>query len=382
MISNSSTTLRVRIVGRDALEALREPWTALWLQLPAATPFNSWEWAVAWLRTLGADAHVRIVLLEADGALRGILPLVDARRYALPGITQRTMRFCGVDAAYPDQLEAVANADELPAFFDLALRALWADDGRPNSLHLPMVAEDSATFATLAALGASRTSVRSVSVAPYLPVGGTFEEFLGKLSSNERYKIRNRSKKLLVGRGVEYGPVTGMTAVQALVALRALHSKRAEQKGIESTFDTEPVQAFHAELLKIFPAERIIFRCLRKDAELFAMFYGFVVANRMFYFQLGYDPAWSDSSPGLVLLSQTIRETFELGCSEYNFLQGDEPFKATWTKAVRPLHDWTIYAPTLHGRLYRDFDVAKRAARRSLEGLRRAPDGQGRLAHG
>jgi CelD/BcsL family acetyltransferase involved in cellulose biosynthesis len=72
-----------------------------------------------------------------------------------------------------------------------------------------------------------------------------------------------------------------------------------------------------------------------------------------------------------VLLSQTIRETFGLGLREYNFLQGNEPFKATWTKAARSLHDWTIYAPTLNGRLHRELDSMAQVARTSLGRFRK-----------
>ncbi|HTU67463.1 MAG TPA: GNAT family N-acetyltransferase [Steroidobacteraceae bacterium] len=386
-MSATNPSLRVRILGRDALESLRGPWTALWLELPAATPFNSWEWTAAWLATLGKGIDARFVLLESGDRLRGILPLADARRGGLGFVAPRTLRYCGVDLAYPDQLEPVCDPAELPAFLELALRAVFRENGLPSTLSLPMVAEDSPTQAALGALRAFRTASRAVSLAPYLPIAGTFEEFLGTLSSNERYKIRSRSKKLLTGKGAEYGPVPDLAPVQALQLLRTLHAKRSEQKGIESTFDTDAVQDFHAELLRIFPRERVVFRCLRKDGEIFAMFYGFVVANRLFYFQLGYDPKWSDSSPGLVLLSQTIRETFEIGCREYNFLQGNEPFKATWTKAARPLHDWTIYAPTLNGRLHRELDSAARVARHSLARFRRlkADDKgqvQGVAAHG
>jgi len=378
MSPTNADGLRVRILGREALDSLRDAWTALWLKLPAATPFNSWEWTAAWLATLGKGVDARFVLLESD-TLRGILPLADARRTGLPFVAPRTLRFCGVDAAYPDQLEPVVDPADLPLFLELALDAIFREDGLPSTLSLPMVATDSPTHAALGALRDLRASSREVSVAPYLPVAGTFEEFLGTLSSNERYKIRSRSKKLLTGKGVEYGEVPDLTPAQSLQLLRTLHAKRSEQKGIESTFDTDAVQDFHAELLRIFPRERIAFRCLRKDGEIFAMFYGFVVAGRMFYFQLGYDPKWSDSSPGLVLLSQTIRETFALGCREYNFLQGNEPFKSTWTKTARSLHDWTIYAPTLNGRLHRELDSAARAARSSLARFRKKADDKGQI---
>jgi CelD/BcsL family acetyltransferase involved in cellulose biosynthesis len=375
MSPTNADGLRVRILGRDALDSLRDAWSALWLELPAATPFNSWEWAAAWLATLGRDVDARFVLLESAGKLRGVLPLAEARRGGLPFVAPRTLRFCGVDAAYPDQLEPAVHAADLPRFLELALEAIFRADGLPSTLSLPMIAADSPTQSALAGLAHLRAVSREVSVAPYLPVAGTFEEFLGTLSSNERYKIRSRTKKLLTGKGVEYGEVPDLAPVQALQLLRTLHAKRSEQKGIESTFDTDAVQDFHAELLRLFPRERLVFRCLRKDGEVFAMFYGFVVAGRMFYFQLGYDPKWSDSSPGLVLLSQTIRETFGLGCREYNFLQGNEPFKSTWTKAARALHDWTIYAPTLNGRLHRELDSAARVARSSLARFRRLTAG-------
>jgi len=370
-MSTINAGLRVRILGREALDSLRDAWTSLWLKLPAATPFNSWEWAASWLATLGKGIDARFVLLECGNELRGILPLADSRRTGLPFVAPRTLRFCGVDSAYPDQLEPVVEPTDLPVFLDLALTAIFRESGLPSTLSLPMVADDSPTQAALAQLAGLRTTSRAASVAPYLPVAGTFEEFLGTLSSNERYKIRSRTKKLLTGRGVEYGEVPDLSPVQALQFLRTLHAKRAEQKGIESTFDTDAVQDFHAELLRLMPRERVMFRCLRKDAEIFAMFYGFVVAKRLFYFQLGYDPAWSDSSPGLVLLSQTIRETFVLGCREYNFLQGNEPFKATWTRTTRTLNDWTIYAPTLNGRLHRELDSVARVARSSLGRLRK-----------
>lgn len=361
---------RVRLVGRESLNSLREPWTALWTTLPGATPFNSWEWNAAWLATLGRNADAKFALFEEGSTLRGILPLVEGRRTGVPFFAPRTLRFCGVDQAYPDQLEPVCEPQYLPRFLELALPAIFGERGVPSTLSLPMVAEDSPTQQALASIRGLRTRSRAASIAPYLPVSGSFEGFLGTLSSNERYKIRSRSKKLLTGKGAEYG-APDLSAAQSLALLRTLHARRARQKGIESTFDTDAVQDFHAELLATMPADRVLFRCIRHGADIFAMFYGFLAGNRVFYFQLGYDPDWSDSSPGLVLLSQTIRETFERGFGEYNFLQGDEPFKATWTRASRRLLDWTIYAPTFNGRLHREIDSVARAARESLRRFRR-----------
>ncbi len=346
---------KARLVGREAFAALRSDWTRIADAMPNATPFVSWEWAAAWLETIGRDVEARFVLLEDETGICAILPFAASLSSGpVPGA--RRLTSCAVDDVYPDQLEPVAAAQDLPTLLDSALDLLWADGLRWDCVRLPMLAEDSPFAAELERRAqspgrSSRMERREATTAPFLPISVGYEDFLKTLSSNERYKIRNRSKKLLTGRDVEYSDLGAMESVEALALLRALHAKRAEQKGIRSTFDTEPVQRFHERLLRELPKERVVWRCLRSGSDIFAMFYGFRVRDRLFYFQLGYDPAWSEFSAGLVLLSQTIREAFESGCREYNFLQGNEPFKSTWTRSARRLNDWTIYRPDFRGEL-------------------------------
>jgi len=86
----------------------------------------------------------------------------------------------------------------------------------------------------------------------------------------------------LTGRGAVYSDLSPLTPVEALRLLRTLHAKRAEQKGILSTFDSDPVQQFHERLLQSLPREQLMMRCLRSGSDIFAMFYGFRLADRLF----------------------------------------------------------------------------------------------------
>ena len=348
---------------------LKTRWNQLADSMAFPTPFASWEWSTAWAETLGRSTDLRLVLLERGGKLTGILPLATGQRAQLG----RPLALCASEGIYPDHLAPIAAATEAPAIIEAAFAALRQQRTDWDYVWIPAVAEGSATLTALEQLaGRYPSEQQRISVAPYLPVSGTWEEFLSRLSSNERYKIRNRTKKLITGQGAEYVKLTDWDPVVALAKLRELHAKRSEQKGIESSFDIDAVQRFHERLLEIYPRDRLVFRGLRKDTDTFAMFYGFRVADRLFYFQLGYDPAWSDASPGLVLLSETIREAFQSGCVEYNFLQGDESFKGTWTKQTRVLHDFRIYRPSVRGRLYCELRHARFAVRSIiLRALRR-----------
>jgi CelD/BcsL family acetyltransferase involved in cellulose biosynthesis len=65
---------------------------------------------------------------------------------------------------------------------------------------------------------------------------------------------------------------------------------------------------------------------------------------------------------GLVLLARTVKDAFAEGCSEFDFLRGDESYKMQWKRAER----WTV-----RFQLFRDGrGRALRAALRAQKGVR------------
>ena len=356
--------LTVAILGREALPELRAEWNDLCQRMAYATPFATWEWADGWLQVIGRDSHVLIAVARRNGRVVGILPLARSGSSAwVPVLT-----VLGVDRLYPDHIALLAAGEVSKDMLAALLRAALAAAGSRARIDLPMVAADSGMNRACAEAGLP-ARMRAAGIAPYLPISASFEKFLAGLSSNERYKIRNRTKKMLAVPGVRYGAVAENEHSAVLARLRELHASRATQKGIESSFDRDDVQDFHARLVAALPAESLTFRCLWSGDEIFAVFYGFTLQGRLFYFQLGYDPAWSDRSPGIVLLSEVIREAHERGCTEFNFLQGDEAFKWTWTKQSRTLNTWTFYSPGAVGLLRKTWETGVDRLKATIKGL-------------
>ena len=62
---------------------------------------------------------------------------------------------------------------------------------------------------------------------------------------------------------------------------------------------------------------------------------GWRVGDRYAYYLPGFDPAYGNRSPGLLLLARTIEAAIEEGAAEYDFLLGDEQYKSRFANAVR-----------------------------------------------
>ena len=64
------------------------------------------------------------------------------------------------------------------------------------------------------------------------------------------------------------------------------------------------------------------------DGEPVAAWYGWRVGDRYSFYNAGFDPGRSKLSPGMVMLATVIRSAFEEGAREFDFLLGDEAYKA------------------------------------------------------
>ena len=126
-----------------------------------------------------------------------------------------------------------------------------------------------------------------------------------------------------------------------------------------------------------------------------ASVYGVVHRGKFLYYQSGYDPAWGNKSVGLVLLARTVQDAYAEGLQEFDFLRGNESYKAQWARAER----WTIQMRLWRGSRGKAVRAAQQVAlfaresakaalpRAALEVARRArrllraprPEGMGRL---
>jgi len=304
-----------------ALDRLADDWRALHDAAPAATPFQSWEWARAWWSHRRRGRLVVLCARAGDGTLVGLLPLVIA-----PYGPTRRLTFLGApEADYQDLLALPAHADAVrDAFAGWLAGAARAWD----VIDLPDVREDSA-LATLAPPSPGLAARRFVHrVCPYLPLDGDWRLAAGK---QLRDRIGRKRRKLGRDFAVDFDVVAGDELPHALDDLFWLHDRRWRRRGLRGAFSRPSVRRFHRELAARFDARGWLrLHRLRVDGKTRAAFYCFADGARVYYYLSGFDLDFGRYSPGAVLMARAVEDAQSAGARVFDLLRGDENYKREW----------------------------------------------------
>jgi hypothetical protein len=127
---------------------------------------------------------------------------------------------------------------------------------------------------------------------------------------------------------------------------------------------------FHHALALILTVTRQWHPGSRWSAKVAYFFAATDYGSTFYFYQSGFDPAYSKHSVGLVMMGLAIKSALEEGAAEYDLLHGDEEYKFHWAPDHRELARLEVYPPHARARIYRraiDFNrAARRMARRML----------------
>ena len=76
---------------------------------------------------------------------------------------------------------------------------------------------------------------------------------------------------------------------------------------------------------------------------------GFVDGETYYYYLPAFEPELAPLAPSGLLLSHLIERSFERGLRRFDFMLGDEPYKARWATEERETVNLVVGAPTLRG---------------------------------
>jgi CelD/BcsL family acetyltransferase involved in cellulose biosynthesis len=227
----------------------------------------------------------------------------------------------------------------------------------------------------------ARIAQRHSQYCPYLSLPTTSDELMSSLGSETRASLRRRSRKVdQLGAKVEL--VSDVSALApGLDMLFVLHGKRWALRGQTGNFSNATVRAFHEDVARRFlDRDWLKLYMLKLDGKVVASIYTFSYAQKLFYYQAGFNPTWSKHSPGFVLMGRCIEDAIARGLLEFDYLRGDEPYKKRWTKTRRETWSLTIvprdrYKGLVHFCAGQMIRTAKAFAKRVLAaiGLRDEP---------
>ena len=163
-------------------------------------------------------------------------------------------------------------------------------------------------------------------VSPFLPLPGSWEDYLAGLTSKYRHEIKRKARKLVEEAG-EFRIVTAddETMIPMLDRFVELHRMSEGPKGV---FMVPGMEIFFRRLGEAFCADGV-FRLsfIEVDGQLAAGTIGFVWGGTSYLYNSAFDRSWGNLAPGMVLVGEDIRLAIEEGCGGFDLLKGDYAYK-------------------------------------------------------
>jgi len=331
-----------RITEKD-FALLREKWNELLNRSVTNEFFLSWEWMFSWWHTFKNENKKLMILCgyDAQRQLVGIAPFyIEQKKYF--GVKRNIVQFCSASETAPDHLDILCDKRFDSTFPRAVLDYLQTHESEWDEIRLEGVKENSSIKNYLLE---HRNGLRNLLIecntesgCPYLTIDKSFEDYLGSFSGKTRNTLLRKKKNLLEKENWQCRIVDNQSGnlQHYLKALFSLHAERAKRKKYPTAFVGDKVYRFHESLVNYLLNEnKIIIAFLLKDSVYQAFYYCIKYNNKYYYYQTGLSEDGEEKSAGTVLLSLMIEKAFSEGCSEFDFLRGDEKYKYFWANNTR-----------------------------------------------
>ena len=202
--------------------------------------------------------------------------------------------------------------------------------------------------------------LREDDACPFLPITTQWPEFESSLSSRNRYDLRRARKKADALGKVEFEivsptPTTLKAHLQLFSQIEAASWKGstgtaiAKDEAMQSFFYLYGEEAARLGILSL--------GFLKINDQPVAALLGIEYFNRYWTFKIGYDEAFAQCSPGILIMHEMIRNAFEKKLEAFEFLGTDAPWIHLWTKEQHPYVTARVYPFSFSGQLSRGIDA-------------------------
>jgi CelD/BcsL family acetyltransferase involved in cellulose biosynthesis len=372
----------MRVLCFRTLEELA-PYAGEWDRLSGGVPLRGWTWLSTWWRHYGHDderQHPRMQLF---------VPCVFDDRNTLVGLAPwyfegsashgRVLRMLGSGEVCSDYLSVLCQPGmEEPVTGALADRL--TDDAGGQRRHVPcwdllemtgIDAEDRVVGRLLDQLsGRGITVHRRPGMNCWrtdLPT--SWDAYLATVSKNRRRQIHRTQRDYITnGRAALHVVERSDELPAALDLLIDLHQRRQQALGNPGCFASPRFTAFNREVVPaLFRRGQLQLYRLDVDGRPVATEYVLSGDGILYAYQAGVDPAALEHEPGKLINLLMIRRAIEQGYRSFDFLRGDEPYKAHFAAAARPSIEVRVVADRAAARLRHSFWLAKYNVKRWLK---------------
>lgn len=308
----------------DSFAAAEAAWRKLEARDDAImTPFQGFDWCRAWWRGAGPGRRPFIVIARIDAEVVMVFPLVIAGARLEP-----------MAGALNDYNQPIIRADFLARLDARRGEALMADIAALARAEGAVMACHTKMPATLAGAVNPFVGERPVAYsasAHMVEITPDWEAFLTRRRSKSTRRRLNEKRRRLARKGkVRFARISEADERTRMVAtILEWKSAQLVDSGGRNPFADPAIGAFLGQaasdgIIEVF--------ALNLDDEAIAGGFGLARNETFILYQMAQKPgAHARQSPGLLLLTEMMRQASEDGRHVFDCSVGDEPYKLDWS---------------------------------------------------
>jgi hypothetical protein len=322
-----------------------------WDRLAGTIPFRCWSWVSHWWRSYGQDADPNLMPSLA------VVAVFDEREQPIgfapfyfdySMLNGRTLRMLGdgkVCSDYQSLLclngteESVAHA-----VAEFLLNQSNTDKEACPTWDLMMLDgvdfEDRPMRILTEYMGGQGCIIRQRSTVNCwcIDLPPTWDEYVNTLSKSYQRQVRQMEQNYFETGRAKLHVVEHLDDLpQAMDRLVSLHQRRRKTLGEAGCFSSPKFTAFYYSVLpQLLQQGRLKLFSLEIDGQIVAMEMDLAGGGVIYDYQGGIDPDSLKHQPGKLINLSIIRHAIEQGCRAFDFLRGDEPYKAHFRASPRP----------------------------------------------
>ncbi|OGG13214.1 hypothetical protein A3D77_00645 [Candidatus Gottesmanbacteria bacterium RIFCSPHIGHO2_02_FULL_39_11] len=288
----------------------RSVWETLLTKSSFYTFFQTYDWMSLWILHFGRSAEVWEV--KDENKTIGIIPLLkESDHYSL--IPTSTVLNGQQVSDYGELI--IEKGREKEVIKQVIGERLKVKD---KKIILNFIREDSAILPVFKDLG---VHAEEQDMAPYVVLPHTFDEYLSILSRHSRHELRRKTRRFEES-GAEFAEFVGSDRqIESFFQLMEFDEKK-------KSFLTSEMKLFFKEIIHTFYNKKeanILF--IEAEGKLIAGIILFYFRDEVLLYNSGFDPDYFHLSPGLMVVTQAIKDSIEKKKKVFDFLRGNERYK-------------------------------------------------------
>jgi CelD/BcsL family acetyltransferase involved in cellulose biosynthesis len=350
MISTAEE-VKIRIIDdEEGFKNLKDTWNDLLNRSNSNNIFLTWEWMHSWWDIYQEDKSLLIMIAEEANEVIGIAPfcIVKSRYFAIRPL--RHIEFLGTTGPCAEYLDFILLKGREHELVNALLNRLNNIAKEWNVINLVSVHTNAVNLEVCRKYFKERKYkhyIYNEDFCPFIELPSSADEYYKSLSSNKRWKFRNRRKQLEQKYAAVFKELKNTDELENnFDTFMELYDKRWKDKGIEGSFSQNKNKfiLFHKKIIKLLSDKHwLYFIFLKAKNKIVAAQYNFIYNNKIYYYAATFDPAWSGYSVGSVLQLMAIEDAIRKKISEFDFLRGTEEYKYYWTKKNHKTVDLVVW---------------------------------------